>query len=210
MKCLVCRFGEIEPGITTYNLNGEAMTLVVKEVPADVCDACGEGYLAPEVSERLNDIVEDAKRTGVEFMVRKYTRAEIPREKVHTEPVYTVESKDQCTIDIGIREKEFISKLGLEAGQYVIKESSGARGYELDAVLSSGKTLRFGSVRFNIGGQDPRKLTVYAVKGFHDPDRRFKCQKSTPTHCLYKFYPEDEDATEYAARVVKSAYESKL
>ena len=48
MKCFVCRFGEIEPGTTTFNLNLKSMTLVVKEVPAEVCDACGEGIFGPE------------------------------------------------------------------------------------------------------------------------------------------------------------------
>ena len=88
MKCLVCKFGETEPGTITYNLNSDAMTLVVKNVPADVCDACGEGYLGREVSEELHAIVEGAKKSGVEFMVRKYVPAEGSRDKAHAESVY--------------------------------------------------------------------------------------------------------------------------
>ena len=107
-------------------------------------------------------------------------------------------------------EKEFISRLELEPDQFIIKPNSGGRGYELDAVLVSGKILRFGSVRFNVRGQDPGKLTVYAVKGFHDPEERFKCQESDPKRCIYKFWPDDEEAMSYAARVVKSAYGNKV
>lgn len=108
------------------------------------------------------------------------------------------------------REKEFISKLDLKDGQIVVKPNSGGRGYELDAILPSGKTLRFSSVRFNIGGQDPGKLTVYAQKGFYDPEERFTCQDKNPKSCHYKFWPDDEEAIEYAVRVVKSAYGNKV
>ena len=80
MQCFVCRFGKIEPGVTTYNLNREPMTLVVKDVPAGVCDACGEGYLDPDVSTRLQEIVKDAINSGVELMVRKYTPAILAQE----------------------------------------------------------------------------------------------------------------------------------
>ena len=89
MKCFVCRFGEIEPGVTTYNLNHDPMTLVVKNVPASVCDSCGEGHLEPEVSVRLQEIVKEARTAGVEFMVRKYTPARTPHKAngVQRQPV---------------------------------------------------------------------------------------------------------------------------
>ena len=58
------------------------MTLVVKNVPAGVCDACG--HLEPEVSVRLQEIVKEARLAGVEIMVRKYTPAAVPQEVIGT------------------------------------------------------------------------------------------------------------------------------
>lgn len=82
MNCFVCKFGETEPGVTTYTLNDDTMTLVVKKVPASVCDACGEGHLEPEVSMRLQQIVKEARNSGIEFMVQKYTPDKFPQDVV--------------------------------------------------------------------------------------------------------------------------------
>ena len=196
MKCFVCRFGEIAPGTTTFSLNLKSMALVVKEVPAEVCDSCGEGYFDQSVSERLDEIVNQAEESGVEFMVRKYTPARVLSEQVN-----------------GVQREpadEFIEKLELGPKQLVTKKISDGRGYQLDAILPNGKTLRFGSVRLNIAGQDPGKLIVYAIKDFDDPQNMFICQHSNPKHCWYKFWPDDDEAMTYAVRAVRSAYESKL
>ncbi len=45
MKCPICRQGDTEPGTATVTLNRQHTTLVVKAVPASVCDNCGEDYL---------------------------------------------------------------------------------------------------------------------------------------------------------------------
>ena len=43
MKCVICKYGETEPGTTTITLERDNTTLVIKNVPADVCQYCGEG-----------------------------------------------------------------------------------------------------------------------------------------------------------------------
>ena len=106
--------------------------------------------------------------------------------------------------------EEFIVKLRLEPGQYVKKDVPGGNGYQLDAILPNDRKLRFGSVRCLMKGRDAGKLTVYAVKGFFDPEERFKCQKQNNKHCWYRFSLNDEDATKYAVRAVKSAYGNKV
>ena len=207
MKCLVCRFGEIEPGTTTYNLNGEAMTLVVKEVPADVCDACGEGYLAPEVSEQLNDIVEDAKRTGVEFMVRKYMPAQVSQSQARSENEDTKVGQKANGIHRQPVE-QFIEKLELAPDQYSRKER--ASGYQLYVKTPTKRQSRFGYVRLNISREHAGMMAVYAIGDFNDPDNRFQSQPQNPKECVYWFWPDDDEAMSYAVRAVKSAYESKL
>ena len=192
MKCFVCRFGEIEPGVTTYNLNRDPMTLVVKDVPAGVCDACGEGYLEPEVSVRLQEIVEDAGNAGVEFMVRKFMPAAVLEGAKGTErqPV-----------------EEFIDKLELTAEQFVMKEHS--NGYRLYVNTPSKTQPRFGFVRLNTAGDHAGMLVVYANGDFRDPEGRFQCQPKNPKDGFYRFSPIDQSAMSYAARVVRSAYDRR-
>ncbi|MGH9078021.1 MAG: YgiT-type zinc finger protein [Acidimicrobiales bacterium] len=52
--------------------NRDHTTLVVKAVPADVCDNCGEEYLDEHVTSLLLHLVDTAARTGVEVEVREF------------------------------------------------------------------------------------------------------------------------------------------
>lgn len=79
MKCPICRQGETEPGTATVTLNRQHTTLVVKAVPASVCDNCGEEYLDEEVTARLLDLVDTAAQTGVEVEVREFATASSAR-----------------------------------------------------------------------------------------------------------------------------------
>ncbi|MEX2381743.1 MAG: type II toxin-antitoxin system MqsA family antitoxin [Opitutales bacterium] len=75
MKCPICKHGETSPGKATVTLERSGATLVVKEVPAQVCDNCGEEYVDEEVAARLLREVEECSRTGTEINVRHYHAA---------------------------------------------------------------------------------------------------------------------------------------
>ena len=51
------------------------MTMIVKDVPASVCDNFGEDYLESEITARLLEAAENAARDGVQVEVRSYTAA---------------------------------------------------------------------------------------------------------------------------------------
>ncbi len=75
MKCVICKQGEVQPGTTTMTLEREATTVVFKNVPAEVCDTCGEAYLDAATTRQLLHIVEEAARLGVQVDVRSYVAA---------------------------------------------------------------------------------------------------------------------------------------
>jgi hypothetical protein len=50
-------------------------TVVFKNVPAEVCQTCGEAYLDAAITRRLLHIVEEAAQTGVQVDVRSYAVA---------------------------------------------------------------------------------------------------------------------------------------
>ena len=64
MKCITCRIGETEPGTTTVTLEQDGTIVVFKNVPADVCQTCGEAYTDEEVTDRLLCIVEEEAQKG--------------------------------------------------------------------------------------------------------------------------------------------------
>jgi YgiT-type zinc finger domain-containing protein len=63
MKCVICKQGETRPGTTM---------VVFKNVPAEVCENCGEAYLDADTTRHLLHIVEEAARVGVQVDVRSY------------------------------------------------------------------------------------------------------------------------------------------
>ena len=75
MMCVVCHNGETQPGTTTVAFHREGRTLVVNEVPADVCENCGEAYVAEEITARLLEIAVAARRDQATVLVRDYGSA---------------------------------------------------------------------------------------------------------------------------------------
>ena len=75
MKCVTCKQGELQPGSTTMTLEHETTTIVFKNVPAEVCQTCGEAYLDAATTKHLLQIVEEAARMGVQVDVRSYAAA---------------------------------------------------------------------------------------------------------------------------------------
>ena len=72
MKCLICKHGEVAEGAAVVTLNRDATILVVKDVPAQVCNNCGEEYVAEEVTARLLKKAAALARDGVEVAVCSY------------------------------------------------------------------------------------------------------------------------------------------
>jgi YgiT-type zinc finger domain-containing protein len=72
MKCVICKAGETAEGTATVTLERSGMTLVVKDVPAKVCDNCGEEYIEDAVSDRLIQQAEVAAGAGVQVDIRKF------------------------------------------------------------------------------------------------------------------------------------------
>lgn len=72
MKCVICKQGQTHNGKTTVTLEREKTTVVIKEVPAEVCENCGEYYLSEETTEKVQALAEQAVKLGVEIEVLRY------------------------------------------------------------------------------------------------------------------------------------------
>ena len=58
--CLTCKSGTLERGTTTATFESEGTTVVIRNVPAEICGACGEGYYDPLTTERLVELAAAA------------------------------------------------------------------------------------------------------------------------------------------------------
>lgn len=75
MKCVVCKNGETQPGKAVITLVRNSTTVVFKDVPADVCQNCGEEYVSEDVTRELLKTAELAAKSGVEVDVREFIPA---------------------------------------------------------------------------------------------------------------------------------------
>ena len=75
MECLICKVGETQLGRATLTLERNVTTLVIKNVPADICANCGEKYVSSETTELLLKTAEEAVKSGVQVSVRDYVAA---------------------------------------------------------------------------------------------------------------------------------------
>ena len=85
MICVICKNGETEAGTTTSTLERDGLILFVKDIPAKVCNNCGESYIDSETFVRVHNMSpEDSERDDdVEVVVLKYATS------VQPEPVST-------------------------------------------------------------------------------------------------------------------------
>ncbi|WP_027371179.1 type II toxin-antitoxin system MqsA family antitoxin [Desulfovermiculus halophilus] len=72
MNCVICKTGQISAGTATITLQRDETTVVIKNVPADVCDNCGEYYLSEEMTERVMELGESAVKKGVEVEILRW------------------------------------------------------------------------------------------------------------------------------------------
>jgi YgiT-type zinc finger domain-containing protein len=72
MECVICREGKTHSGTTTVTLERGESTIVIKDVPAEVCENCGEYYLNEETTARIEQMASKAEQAGVVVEVLRY------------------------------------------------------------------------------------------------------------------------------------------
>jgi len=75
MECVICEYGATRRSTATVTIACGTTIVVVKDVPADVCDNCGEEYVDGTVTARLLRTLGEAAHSGIEVEVRKYMAA---------------------------------------------------------------------------------------------------------------------------------------
>ena len=69
MECVICKNGVTEEGKATVTLEKKGTVIVIKEVPAHICQNCGHYYLEDEMSQKLLALAAETIKKGVEVEV---------------------------------------------------------------------------------------------------------------------------------------------
>lgn len=72
MRCVLCRHGETRSGEAMVTLQRGETIVVIKRVPADVCENCGEYYLSEPIAAKIMARAEEAVKNGAEVEILHY------------------------------------------------------------------------------------------------------------------------------------------
>ena len=75
MMCVICRHGHTYDGTATVTLERDGLTLVVKGVPARICENCGEEYVDEQTAAILLHDATQAAQASVQVEVRTFAAA---------------------------------------------------------------------------------------------------------------------------------------
>ena len=73
--CKYCKGGDLIESTTTHVVDFKTQLIIVRNVPCKECDQCGEKYFTDAVAERLEKIVNEAKKFVQEVSIIDYNKA---------------------------------------------------------------------------------------------------------------------------------------
>ena len=73
--CMFCKNDKYVESTTTHVVNYKNCIIIIRNVPCLECDQCGEKYYTDEVAEKIERIVDSAKKLMQEISVVDYKTA---------------------------------------------------------------------------------------------------------------------------------------
>ncbi len=72
MKCVMCKHGELAAGSTTVTVDRNNMTIVLRHVPANICQTCGADYIDGITMAQVEKTVNAAILQGTVVEIREF------------------------------------------------------------------------------------------------------------------------------------------
>lgn len=72
MNCVICKLGETHAGTTTVTMARGETTIIVKKVPAQICENCGEYYLSEEIPTQILAMAAEAVKLNHKAEVTQF------------------------------------------------------------------------------------------------------------------------------------------
>ena len=72
--CMFCKCDTVKKSTTTHVVNYKGCVIVIKNVPCEECEQCGEKFYTDEVAERLEVMVDAAKTLMQEISVIDFNK----------------------------------------------------------------------------------------------------------------------------------------
>ena len=73
--CMYCKCKTITSSFTTHVVNYKNCIIIIKNVPCEECEQCGEKYYSNKVAKQLENLVNNAKQLMQEIAIIDYAKA---------------------------------------------------------------------------------------------------------------------------------------
>ena len=73
--CMYCKCDDLIESTTTHVVNYKNCIIIIKNVPCEECEQCGEKYYSNEVAKQLESLVNIAKQLMQEIAIIDYSKA---------------------------------------------------------------------------------------------------------------------------------------
>ncbi len=72
MQCVLCKHGTTHPGKVTVSLERDSCIIILKDVPADICENCGEYYLSQSTTAAVLSRAEQSIEHQAEVEILRF------------------------------------------------------------------------------------------------------------------------------------------
>ena len=73
--CMYCKCKTTIPSFTTHVVTYKNCIIIIKNVPCEECEQCGEKYYSNKVAKQLENLVNNAKQLMQEIAIIDYAKA---------------------------------------------------------------------------------------------------------------------------------------
>lgn len=74
IMCMFCKGNSTKEATTTHVVTYGDSVIIIKNVPCEECDQCGEKFYTDEVADHLESMVNTAKKALQEIAVIDYSK----------------------------------------------------------------------------------------------------------------------------------------
>ena len=75
MECVICKNGSTIAGTVSVTIDRDNSIVVVKDVPAQICNNCGQYYLSDSIAEKVFTLASESIARGAEIEVLRLKKA---------------------------------------------------------------------------------------------------------------------------------------
>lgn len=72
--CMLCKCDTVMQSTTTHVVNYKDSVIIIKNVPCEKCEQCGEIFYSDEVAEHLEQLVNEAKKLLLDVSIVDYSK----------------------------------------------------------------------------------------------------------------------------------------